>query len=111
MRVNHVFVKVYHKDDPQHFIKTYAMLDDHRNSTLAKSDFFHLLGIDSNQVKYTMSSCIGTKLTSGQIANGYVVEALDGSSKIELPSVLECNKFPIYLVRYLLLKWLVITVT
>ena len=89
-----VLVKVYHKDDPQHFIKTYAMLDDQSNRTLAKSDFFHLLGIDSNQVKYTMSSCTGTKLTSGQIANGYVVEALDGSSKMELPSVLECNEIP-----------------
>ena len=86
-----VLVKVYHKDDPQHFIKTYAMLDDQSNRTLAKSDFFHLLGIDSNQV---MSSCTGTKLTSGQIANGYVVEALDGSSKMKLPSVLECNEIP-----------------
>ena len=44
------------------------------------------------QVKYTMSSCTGTKLTSGQIANGYVVEALDGSSKMEFPSLLTCNE-------------------
>ena len=89
-----VLVKVYHKDNPRHFIKTYAMLDDQSNRTLARTDFFNLLGIESNQVKYTMSSCTGTKVTSGQIACGYVVEALDGSSKMELPSVLECNEIP-----------------
>ena len=89
-----VLVKVYHRDDPQRFIKTYAILDDQSNKTLARSDLFHMLGIESNQVKYTMSSCSGTKLTFGQIANGYIIETLDGSSKMELPSILECNEIP-----------------
>lgn len=41
-----------------------------------------------------MSSCTGTKVTSGQIADGYIVESFDGHSKLELPSILECNEIP-----------------
>ena len=36
-----ILVKVYYKEEPQNFTKTYAMLDDQSNRTLAKSDFFH----------------------------------------------------------------------
>ena len=89
-----ILVKVYPKNDPHHFIRTYALLDDQSNRTLARSDFFNLLAIESNQIKYTMSSCTGTKVTSGQIADGYIVESFDGHSKLELPSILECNEIP-----------------
>ena len=62
--------------------------------TLARSNFFHLFNVKSSEIEYTLSSCAGTFVSSGKISKYFVVESCDGSSQLELPSILECNEIP-----------------
>jgi len=43
---------------------------------------------------YTFSSCVGRVSVFGRRASGFTVEALDGSSSTELPTIRECNEIP-----------------
>lgn len=90
-----VLIKAYLSDDPSNSIKTYAIIDEQSNRSLAKSEFFTKLNIHSQEYDYLLSSCSGTESASGRKAdNCIVVESLDGVDKFELPSVIECNNIP-----------------
>lgn len=89
-----VLVKVYPKGQHEKAVRMYAILDDQSNRTLARSNFFQLLNVNAKEIEYTLSSCAGIVVTSGRTAHDLVVESLDGSSRLELPNVLECNEIP-----------------
>jgi hypothetical protein len=89
-----VLVKIYPKGKPEQSVKTYAILDDQSNVSLARSELFELLDIQSESVPYTLSSCAGLVETSGRRASDLVVESLDGSCKLDLSSLIECNQIP-----------------
>ena len=89
-----VLVNVYPKGQQEKAVRIYAILDDQSNRTLARSDFFELLNVNTKEIEYTLSSCAGIVVTSGRTAHGLIVESLDGSSRLELPNVLECNEIP-----------------
>ena len=89
-----VLINVYPKGQRKKAVRMYAILDDQSNRTLARSDFFELLNVNTREIEYTLSSCTGTVMSSGRTAHDLIVESIDGSSRLELPNVLECNEIP-----------------
>lgn len=61
-----VQVKIYPNDQPEKAIKTYCIIDDQSNRSLARSEFFDIFGEQGSEIQYTLSSCSGTHLTSGR---------------------------------------------
>lgn len=57
-----VQVKVYPYDQPEKAIKTYCIIDDQSNRSLARSEFFGIFGEKGSEIQYTLSSCSGTHL-------------------------------------------------
>lgn len=45
----------------------------------------------SPSAPYTLRTCAGVKESAGRRASGYEVESLDGTVRIPLPSLIECN--------------------
>ena len=74
--------------------KMYAIIDDQSNKSLVKTEFFELMNVKGPEVPYTLSTCTGCIETSGRRANGLIVEALDHTAKIEVPTLIKCNERP-----------------
>jgi hypothetical protein len=89
-----VLAKVYPSDSPELAVKVYAILDDQSNRSLVKPELLDILGIHTEQVPYKLSSCAGSVETFGRRASGLVIESLDSSSKLDLPTLIECNQIP-----------------
>ncbi|XP_067273612.1 uncharacterized protein [Pseudorasbora parva] len=87
-------VKVFPGGHPEKAVKTYVILDDQSNRSLARSEFFDLFGITECNVAYTLKTCAGTVETEGRLARGFQVESFDGSLVLPLPVLLECNEIP-----------------
>ncbi len=66
-------VKVFPEDHPEKAAKTYVILDDQSNRSLARPEFFDLFGITEYNVAYTLRTCAGTVETVGRLAQGYQV--------------------------------------
>ncbi|CAC5392932.1 unnamed protein product [Mytilus coruscus] len=62
--------KVYKQNQPDKAIMAYIVLDDQ---------------------KYKLTSCAGTVNTFGRRATGLVIESLDGSTRLQLPMLIECD--------------------
>ncbi|MES9882784.1 MAG: hypothetical protein ABW185_18100 [Sedimenticola sp.] len=89
-----VLVNVYPDGHPEDAIKTYAILDEQSNRSLAKTELFDDLDIHGQEIEYTLASCAGTIVTSGRRAGNCIVESIDGSARLQLPTVIECNQIP-----------------
>ncbi len=79
---------------PKTRLKTYAILDEQSNRSLAKTELFDDLDIHGQEIEYTLASCAGTIVTSGRRAGNCIVEFIDGSARLQLPTVIECNQIP-----------------
>ncbi|XP_061170884.1 uncharacterized protein LOC133180357 [Saccostrea echinata] len=87
-------VRVYREDRPRVARTVYAIIDDQSNQTLATStlfDFFQEKGPEHN---YILVSCAGRKPTFGRQGIGYVVQSLDQTCSLKLPTFLECDDIP-----------------
>ena len=89
-----VLVKVYHETQPSRSVKAYAIIDDQSNRSLARSALFDILELECSEVEYSLSSCGGHVVTSGRVANGCVIESLDGAGQFDIPTLLECDDIP-----------------
>ncbi|XP_069122241.1 uncharacterized protein [Argopecten irradians] len=89
-----VLIKVYHRTSPEDSKYFYAIVDDQSNKTLATSEFFDCFCEKGTEIEYTLSSCAGAFTMSGRRAGGYVAESVDGHTKMDLPSLIECNDIP-----------------
>lgn len=90
-----ILVKVYPTGEPQNCMKLYAVIDDQSNRTLGRSEFFDRMNVSDTEIQhYTLSSCSGRVPMSGRRASGFTIEAIDGSAKMELPTIIECNEIP-----------------
>ena len=87
-------VNVYPTGHRDKAVKTYAILDEQSNRSLARSQFFDIFDDQSPSAPYSLKTCAGLKETIGRRANGYKVESLDGNISIPLPSLIECNEIP-----------------
>lgn len=84
-------VKVYPEGNHDKAIKMCAILDDQKNRSLARSQFFNLFG---ETLSYTLKTCAGVRESSGRIANGYQIEAINGGVSLTLPNLIEYNDIP-----------------
>ncbi|PIK56464.1 hypothetical protein BSL78_06627 [Apostichopus japonicus] len=75
-------------------MKAYAVMDEQSNGTLAKAQLFDQFNLRCNTVPYTLRTCSGTKETTGRAASNLFIESLDGSVKLRLPTVRECELIP-----------------
>ena len=89
-----LLVKVYKKDRPNHYMLTYALIDDQSNRSLAKTELLDYFSESSSNIEYTLSSCGGQVLKSGRVSEGFVVESMRDNEKIELSPLIECNDIP-----------------
>ena len=87
-------VKVYPASHPDKAIRLYAIHDEQSNRSLVRSEFFEVFGENGPSSPYALRTCAGLKETMGRRATGYVVETLEGTVHIPLPSLIECNISP-----------------
>ncbi|XP_056385784.1 uncharacterized protein LOC130281981 [Hyla sarda] len=87
-------VKVYPAGFREKAIKMYTVLDEQSNRSLAKTEFFDLFGDKGSPTPYTLKTCSGVVETTGRRANNYIIESLDGKTKVTLPTLIECDEIP-----------------
>ncbi|KAL5020965.1 hypothetical protein ScPMuIL_000120, partial [Solemya velum] len=89
-----VLVDVTNSTSPGKKLRSYAILDEQSNKTLARKELFDAFDIQSQPENYNMSSCGGKIIMSGRRGTGFCVEALDGNTVLHLPTVIECDEIP-----------------
>ena len=89
-----MLVDVYPDGLPENAIRTYAIIDDQSNRSLARSTFFDIFGLNGSSLEYTLSTCSGSTVNSRRRACNLIVESLDRQSKLDLPTLIECNQIP-----------------
>ena len=89
-----ILVRVYHEKDQVNFRELYAILDEQSNRSLASSEFFYTSDEYGSTVEYSLRPCAGYITASGRQPSGYIVEALDRSAKLKLPTLIECDNVP-----------------
>lgn len=89
-----LLVNVFPDNKPQDSIQVYAIVDDQSNQSLARTELFDLLSLRGAPHDYTLTSCNGTRATTGRIAEGLVVESFTRDVQFCLPPVLECDQIP-----------------
>ena len=87
-------VKLFPKEHPERVIRTYAVLDDQSNRSLARSAFFDMYSIQGSDSPFTLRTCAGTTEMMGRRATGFIVQSLEGATKLTLPTLIECNNIP-----------------
>ena len=89
-----VLVDLASRNNPSHSIRTYAILDDQSNRSLASPKLFEMLDLQSESTQYTLNTCSGPVLVEGLKTSDCVVKSIDGTCSYSLPSLLECNQIP-----------------
>ncbi|XP_065925824.1 uncharacterized protein [Magallana gigas] len=89
-----VLVQVYPENRPELSVTVYAMLDGHCNRTLATTELMDSLGVKGNELMYNLMSCSGRGQTLGRQAHGFIVQSLDSSTVLKLPTLIECRSIP-----------------
>ncbi|KAK7889533.1 hypothetical protein WMY93_025093 [Mugilogobius chulae] len=79
---------------PDKAVQLYAIHDEQSNRSLVRPEFFELFNDCGPSSPYSLRTCAGVKETMGRRATGYIVEALDGTVQIPLPSLIECKNIP-----------------
>ncbi|XP_062594609.1 uncharacterized protein LOC134256031 [Saccostrea cucullata] len=89
-----VLVNIYPEQHPERSLKAYVLIDDQSNRSLARSEFFDYFNENAHEIEYVLSSCSGYISTTGRQTSGYIIESLDGSTRLSLPTLIECNQIP-----------------
>lgn len=79
---------------PSGNIKVYTFIDEQSNRTLARSQLFDFFDIQCESESHKLLACSGQSTCNGRRVNRLEVEALDGSCRIDLQIVIECNEIP-----------------
>lgn len=75
-------------------LKTYAIMDDQSNKSLARSSFFDIFSVNQSSVPYTLKTCAGVVEVTGRRANNFTVESVDNQFSLPLPTLIECDMLP-----------------
>lgn len=89
-----VLVKVYCEESPENAVKLYAIIDDQSNRSLVKSELLDTLQFRGGLVNYVLTSCVGSLPSKGRRATGLIIQSLNGSTHLKLPTLIECNNIP-----------------
>lgn len=69
-------------------------MDEQSNRSLVRSQFFEVFNDQSPSAPYILRACAGVREQTGRRASAYEVGSLDGTVRIPLPSLIECNDIP-----------------
>ncbi|XP_052799499.1 uncharacterized protein LOC128231119 [Mya arenaria] len=89
-----VLVDIMHNDSKRPPLRTYAIIDDQSNHSLAKAELFNQFDVKSPASPYSLKSCGGRVTLTGRQANGFEVRSINGSERLELPILTECDLIP-----------------
>jgi hypothetical protein len=81
-------VYVFHESNPRKRMKSYVILDDQSNKSLAKGELLDFFDVRSVAEEYIITSCSGRSVMTGRKAGGLCIQAVDGSLQMSLPTVL-----------------------
>nr|XP_027238609.1 uncharacterized protein LOC113829610 [Penaeus vannamei] len=87
-------VYVFHESNPRKRMKSYVILDDQSNKSLAKGELLDFFDVRSVAEEYIITSCSGRSVMTGRKAGGLCIQAVDGSLQMSLPTVIECDELP-----------------
>lgn len=87
-------VYVFHESNPRKRMKSYVILDDQGNKSLAKGELLDFFDVRSVAEEYIITSCSGRSVMTGRKAGGLCIQAVDGSLQMSLPTVIECDELP-----------------
>ncbi|XP_052084099.1 uncharacterized protein LOC127721417 [Mytilus californianus] len=87
-------IYVYPKNKTHMAEKVYTIIDDQSTHSLGTSKFFDIFNENAEHINFTLSSCAGKVSKMGRVARHYTIEALDHSTSINIPSLIECNDIP-----------------
>lgn len=87
-------VYVFHVSNPKKRMKSYVILDDQSNKSLAKGELLDFFDVRSVAEEYIITSCSGRSVMTGRKAGGLCIQAVDGSLQMSLPTVIECDELP-----------------
>ncbi|XP_038077337.1 uncharacterized protein LOC119745185 [Patiria miniata] len=87
-------VLVKSKRDQGTCVKTYAIIDDQSNKTIATHKLLDKFNIDYGEVNYTLRTCSGEEAVHGRWADDFVVQDIHGTVSVDLPAVTECSLIP-----------------
>jgi hypothetical protein len=85
---------VYLKGKPEIPQKVYALIDEQSTHTLATPILFDRLEENAEQIRFVLSSCSGKTSMIGRKSSHYIIESLDHSVCIDVPSIIECSDIP-----------------
>ena len=89
-----VLVTVSHERSHQEPIRVYAVLDDQANKSLAKKELFDLFDPNCPSEKYDLKTCSSSTSETGRRSHGFIVESLDQKTRLNLPTLIECDTIP-----------------
>ena len=90
-----IIVNIYPANKQDLATKTYALLDDQSNSTLARVEFFDNMNVSlSTATSYSLVSCMGRSSMTGCHASNFIVESYEGSQQLKIPVIIECYEIP-----------------
>ncbi|XP_069972597.1 uncharacterized protein [Penaeus vannamei] len=87
-------VYVFHESNPRKRMKSYVILDDQSNKSLAKGELLDFFDVRSVAEEYIITSCSGRSVMTGRKSGGLCIQAVDGSLQMSLPTVIECDELP-----------------
>ncbi|XP_022111523.1 uncharacterized protein LOC110990734, partial [Acanthaster planci] len=93
-RAKIVPVLVKSKKDQSTCVKTYAIIDEQSNKTLATHQLLDKFNIDYREVHYTLRTCSGEESAHGRWADDFIVQDIRGTVSLDLPVVTECSLIP-----------------
>ena len=72
----------------------HAVLDDQANKSLAKKELFDLFDPNCPSEEYDLKTCSGSTSETGRRSHGFIVESLDQKTRLNLPTLIECDTIP-----------------
>ena len=89
-----LLVNIHHVDNPEKVFRTYAIIDEQSNRSLATSGFFNFFGVQGPEIQYELTSCSGHSTQNGRRSTGFIISSLNGKSSLRLPPLIECDYIP-----------------
>ena len=85
---------VYDLGAPHATARTYVIIDDQSNHSLARPKRFDKLNVKGSVTSYTLKTCSGVTQTLRRLAHRLIIESLDKQVRYQLTTLTECDEIP-----------------
>ncbi|KAK3749896.1 hypothetical protein QZH41_005809 [Actinostola sp. cb2023] len=87
-------VWLHHKDNPQHEVLVYALLDDASDTTFVRTSTLEALGVSGTEIKLNLYTMHGKAEIPVQRVDGLVVKGFDKAVNVPLPKTYSRDYIP-----------------